>query len=84
MQPKIKNATLQPDATRIKNCVIIQKSQYGNRHTDFFLLVSVGIRKAVKKTARWTIFNPWENPIICGCIPEGCRHRHSASLPAAI
>ena len=27
MQPKIQNATLQPDATRIKNCVIIQKSR---------------------------------------------------------
>ena len=26
-----------------------------------------GIRKAVKKTVRWTVFRPWENPWDAGC-----------------
>jgi len=31
-----------------------------------------GIRKAVKKTCRWHVFRPWENPLISGCTPCGC------------
>ena len=49
-----------------------QKSQYSNRHTDFFLLVSAGIRKAVKKTVQRTVFRPWENPLIDKRIQYGC------------
>ena len=39
MQPKIKNATLQPNATRIKNCVCSQnKNPSDECRWDFFVL----------------------------------------------
>ena len=31
-----------------------------------------GIRKAVKKTCRWHVFRPWENPFLSERIPLGC------------
>jgi len=43
----------------------------------FFIWVFVGdgIRKAVKKTVRWTVFRPWENPLTCESIRYGCGRR---------
>ena len=32
-----------------------------------------GIRRAVKKTFRWHVFRPRENPSFSGCSPEDCR-----------
>ena len=31
-----------------------------------------GVRKAVKKTCRWHVFRPWENPLVSGRTPCGC------------
>ena len=35
-----------------------------------FILSDDGIRKAVKKTCRWHVFRPWENPRKTDGIPE--------------
>ena len=32
----------------------------------------IGIRKAVKKTCRWHVFRPWENPLLHRRTPCGC------------
>ena len=31
-----------------------------------------GSRKGEKKTVRWTVFRPWETPLDCGRIRQGC------------
>ena len=42
-----------------------------------FSLGCNGTRKAVKKTVRWTVFRPWESPLLCRCIRFGCRCKAS-------
>ena len=37
-----------------------------------FLLCGYGTRKAVKKTVRWTVFRPWESPLVFRRIRYGC------------
>ena len=37
----------------------------------FWKSVDNGIRKAVKKTVRWTVFRPWENPWKADGAPQG-------------
>ena len=34
-----------------------------------FFNLGDGIRKAVKKTCRWHVFRPWENPAVSGRSP---------------
>ena len=52
-----------------------KKSRYPFGYLDFFV-VSGGTRKAGPgeagvKTVRWTVFRPWESPLLARCIPHG-------------